>query len=251
MRLLIVRAPSWLFPLSVLFAGCGGARVEPAQSTPTTTAARGDTDDPDDAPVRSETAADPAEEHTQADDTEELCDEVGECPALGALTSELDGRGFGIGGLGPGSEGTFSAETAPAPPAVTVRPHEITARGLEEQVVRRVLRRHLDEVRFCYEQARAPQPGVAYLVRVEFVIDARGLVTDSAATGGPPEDVRVRDCLARAARHWTFPPPQGGGDANVAVTYQLVRTTARTSSPRATVVAGAVPNVDPRSAARR
>lgn len=224
---------SLLVSLSALVGGCGSGSAEPQQTTPADTAAHGDTADPEDPAAGSETApADLASDDAQDAASDTFCDGTDDCGALGALTSESSGGDFGMGGLGRGTaEGSASA-AAPLPPA-NVR--HVVVRGLDEQVVRRVLRRHLNEVRFCYEQALRQQPGVEGSVQVEFAIDARGLVSQSRATGGTAESARLSDCLVRAVRRWTFPSPPGNGDAQVAATYQFALAPAAATSPQVAI----------------
>ena len=58
-----------------------------------------------------------------------------------------------------------------------IRTGEADVRGsLSREVIRRVIRRHINEVRFCYEQELAQRPDLAGRVTVSFIISATGSV---------------------------------------------------------------------------
>jgi TonB family protein len=96
----------------------------------------------------------------------------------------------------------------------------ILAGKLDKDVVRRVVRRHINEVKYCYEHALAVHPELAGRVVVRFTVASTGWVTDSkivSSTIGSPD---VDGCIAIAVRRWEFPGPEGGGE--VTVTYPFV-----------------------------
>jgi hypothetical protein len=108
-----------------------------------------------------------------------------------------------------------------APPVVHVRTGDATVSpGLAPEVVRRVIRRHINEVRYCYEQALADAPTMAGSLVVHFGIDAAGettaptlassaMVMDGAPDGGPLAR-QVEACVLTAVDRWVFPAPEGG-----------------------------------------
>ncbi len=174
--------------------------------------------------------------------------------ALGALTGVDAGRNFGVGGLGLTSTGrggnygqvagligtgrigthgncrgvrctggssegddmTMPGRPPFSPTAIPRQP-TVSTSALSGDVIRRVVRRHLGEVRHCYEQALVSQPDMSGTVSVRFVIGPTGAVTASAVASSNLGSSRVDSCVASAARRWTFPTPEGGG--MVAVTY--------------------------------
>jgi TonB family protein len=84
--------------------------------------------------------------------------------------------------------------------------------------VRRVIRQHLNEVRFCYEQGLAERPDLAGRVTVTFLIAGTGAVQASSVASSTIEDRSVESCLANAVRRWTFP----ASDGPTMVTYPLL-----------------------------
>ena len=123
-------------------------------------------------------------------------------------------RGEGYGRLASGSSG----RSARVP---RVRTGDADVRGsLSKEVIRRVVQRHINEVRFCYEQQLNQRPDLEGRISVQFVISPTGAVQMAAVSasnmGSPP----VETCIAGAVHRWSFPAPEGGGI--VVVNYPFV-----------------------------
>jgi len=85
--------------------------------------------------------------------------------------------------------------------------------SLSKEVIRRVIQRRLNEVRFCYEEGLRSLPELAGRVAVKFVISPSGAVQGASVaanelTGG---GAQTAQCIANAVRRWSFPAPDGGG----------------------------------------
>lgn len=87
--------------------------------------------------------------------------------------------------------------------------------AIGKDVIRRVVRAHIAEIRHCYNQGLELDPTLAGRVEVDFVIDSEGTVTRSTARSEMKGE--VPECIANAVAHWSFPKPADGDD--VAVTY--------------------------------
>ena len=137
---------------------------------------------------------------------------------LGNLGTIGHGGGGGEGnGYGRGAGG-FSGRSARVP---RIRTGNADVRGsLSKEVIRRVIQRHINEVRFCYEQQLNQRPDLEGRVSVQFVISPTGAVQMAAVSqsdmGSPP----VETCIAGAVQRWSFPAPEGGGI--VVVNYPFV-----------------------------
>lgn len=94
------------------------------------------------------------------------------------------------------------------------------AGSLDKEIVRRVIRHHIDEIRACYERTSPGRPLRAARILVKFAIGASGFVRHTRVVGSTMEDMTVDDCVARAMCGWQFPRPLGGGW--VVVTYPYV-----------------------------
>jgi TonB family protein len=107
----------------------------------------------------------------------------------------------------------------PRTPEITTGPPVVKG-GLDREIIRRIIRRHLNEVKFCYEQALVTQPGLAGRVLVRFAIAPSGQVLSSVIESSTLANPRVEQCTSQAVRRWEFPQPSGGG--LVMVSYPFV-----------------------------
>ncbi|MBL9100665.1 MAG: energy transducer TonB [Myxococcales bacterium] len=102
-----------------------------------------------------------------------------------------------------------------------VRQAKSTVEGpLDKDIIRRVVRAHINEIRRCYNQGLALEPTLAGRVVVEFTVRGDGSVRDSAVTSSTINDADVDACIAAAARRWRFPRPER--DEPVTVAYPFV-----------------------------
>jgi pSer/pThr/pTyr-binding forkhead associated (FHA) protein len=121
-----------------------------------------------------------------------------------------DGSGIGRGGAG------FGGRTAGAP-EVTDGKADIKG-SLDKDIIRRVIRRAMPGIKFCYEQALLSNPALAGKVKIFFVIAQNGAVSSASPTSGINSE--VDSCVARKISQLSFPAPQGGGI--VEVTYPFI-----------------------------
>ena len=95
-----------------------------------------------------------------------------------------------------------------------------TVRGnLDREIIRRIIRRHINEVRFCYEQQLAAHRELAGRMVVQFNIAPSGQVLSSVMQSSTLSNVRVESCTLQAVRRWEFPKPEGGGLVNVSYPF--------------------------------
>jgi TonB family protein len=114
------------------------------------------------------------------------------------------------------------AEAAGPPRAPDVIPGQAKARGsLDKEIIRRIIRRHIDEVKACYEAGLAFASGLGGRVVVRFTIGPDGVVVASELGESTLGDSRVETCIVDAARGWEFPKPEGGGVVIVAYPFSF------------------------------
>ncbi|MBL9020237.1 MAG: energy transducer TonB [Myxococcales bacterium] len=117
------------------------------------------------------------------------------------------GQGYGAGAGKPGGVvGTGSPGRRPPPPPMQWGMPTVKGE-LDRDIVRRVFRRHSNELRYCYEKQLALAPKLRGLLVIKLVIDAEGKVTSASASGVHKE---VEACAAARARTWLFPKPKSG-----------------------------------------
>ena len=92
--------------------------------------------------------------------------------------------------------------------------------GLDKDLIRRVVRAHINEIRYCYNQGLARDPNLKGRVAVQFQINSVGKVPTAVVSDTDVKDGNVSSCIAQSVRRWSFPKPDGGG--TVIVTYPFV-----------------------------
>jgi len=171
-----------------------------------------------------------------------LIGDVGEEP-YGSEGLGLDGRGRSGGGfngavvaqgrlptLGKGGQGG-DGSSVPAGAVATLRsrvagvpdvvPGHARLRGaLDKDIVRRYVRRHIREVRYCYSKVLQASSNVGGRLVTRFVIDPTGRVIISQMERSTVGNREVEQCIVAAIRRWRFPKPNNGG--TVIVTYPFV-----------------------------
>jgi TonB family protein len=166
--------------------------------------------------------------------------EVGDAYGIGGLG--LSGIGEGGGGAGDGTIGLGNIGTigygggsgsgygyasgcgglggrrAHAPDVIVASPQ---VRGsCDKDLIRKVVRAHINEVRFCYERELQSHPSLAGRAVSSFVIGFDGRVTASqisSSTVSPAVDA----CLAQAIARWQFVPRCVG---EVSYPFTFIRT---------------------------
>jgi TonB family protein len=138
---------------------------------------------------------------------------------LGNLGTIGHGGGGGSGvGYGRGAGGLRGRGGGKVP---KIKPGQAMVKGsLSKEVIRRVIRQHINEIRFCYEQVLATKPDLGGRVGVQFIISPTGAVQMSKLANSTLGNATVEQCIVKAVRRWTFPSPEGGGV--VIVTYPFV-----------------------------
>src|SRR3954469_9064747 len=141
---------------------------------------------------------------------------------LGNLGTIGKGGGGGNGsGYGRGAGG-LGGRRAKAPDVI---PGQANVRGsLDKEIIRRIIRRHINEVKYCYEQELLKKPDLGGRIVVQFTISAAGQVVASVLQTSTMGNIRVENCTVQAVRRWEFPKPLGGGI--VIVSYPFVLTPA-------------------------
>jgi hypothetical protein len=138
---------------------------------------------------------------------------------LGNLGTIGKGGGGGSGsGYGRGAGG-LGGRRAHAPEVV---PGTAQVRGsLDKEIIRRIIRRHINEVKFCYEKELTTHPDLYGRVIVQFIIAGDGHVMTSLVQSSTMNNPLVEQCIAGAVRRWEFPKPQGGGIVQVSYPFVL------------------------------
>lgn len=92
--------------------------------------------------------------------------------------------------------------------------------ALDKDIIRRIVKAHINEVRYCYNQGLADDPELAGRVEVAFTIGTDGRVSKSEVSSTTMGETEVPQCVAQAVERWMFPKP--ANDESVQVTYPFV-----------------------------
>ena len=113
--------------------------------------------------------------------------------------SDFESTGGGFGGRG---------QAVPV-----VRQASATVEGeLDKDIIRRIVRAHINEVRACYNEGLKRDPALAGEITVEFTISSAGEVSEAKSpdTTPPFADPKMAKCVATAVKNWKFPKPTKG-----------------------------------------
>ncbi len=157
---------------------------------------------------------------------------------LGNEPGDMNGGfGFGRAGFGPGGGGTgwgtigtgrygtighgagygsagMRGRTGAVPTISIGQPN--TQGDLDKAIIRRYIKRHLNEFSYCYEKQLLAKPQLEGTVSTQFFIDPKGTVDSAMATGVDPE---VASCVASVIKSIEFPKPKGGGGVQVSYPF--------------------------------
>ncbi|MDD5306880.1 MAG: AgmX/PglI C-terminal domain-containing protein [Deltaproteobacteria bacterium] len=137
---------------------------------------------------------------------------------LGSLGTIGHGAGQGGSGYGRGAGG-LGGRRGGVP---QIRSGAAMVQGsLSKEVIRRIVHRHINEVKFCYERVLASRPDLAGRVSIKFIISGSGAVQMAAVAESTIGEPGVENCIAQAVRRWVFPQPEGGGIVIVTYPFQL------------------------------
>jgi hypothetical protein len=137
------------------------------------------------------------------------------------------GNALGIGGLGTrgsghgrGGYGDVDLGGRGKDDTVFVPGHTTVVGGLSREVINRVIQKHYNEIKYCYEKELSKDPALYGKVTVLFMIDGTGRVGEALVQQTTMASEPVEGCIVNHVRRWVFPAPQGGG--TVQVTYPYV-----------------------------
>ncbi len=92
--------------------------------------------------------------------------------------------------------------------------------SLDPEIIRRIVREHGEQVRYCYESELTRTPGLYGKVVMKWVISGDGKVMSVTIAETQMKNANVENCLASRIKTWVFPKPNGGGI--VLVNYPFV-----------------------------
>ncbi len=154
---------------------------------------------------------------------------IGDAEGLGGLGTRGSGPGggghsrdsVGVGSLGTrgrggGGRGGYGDSAGrlggKVEHEVTIRPGSPLIMGsLDKEIIRRVIKQHISQIRYCYERELQRTPGLFGKVATKFTISASGSVQSAQVSESTLKNRAVEQCITARIRTWKFPKPKGGG----------------------------------------
>ncbi len=82
--------------------------------------------------------------------------------------------------------------------------------GLDANTIRRIIRRHINQVKYCYMTYGLPSnPGLKGMYKVSFTINSKGRVQTVRTASTTLNHARTESCIRTMVKTWRFPKPQG------------------------------------------
>jgi hypothetical protein len=146
---------------------------------------------------------------------------------LGSRSGGLGGGGIAerIGGLGtkglgdgdaaygvPRGRGGDCASGGKCDGVISAGGGEVVALGaLDAALIDEVIKRHMSQIRYCYQRALPRNPSLGGKVGVKFTIAGDGSVSQAGVRSTTMNDGSVEGCIVGRFMRMRFPEPQGGG----------------------------------------
>ncbi|MFT4621426.1 MAG: Ca-activated chloride channel family protein [Myxococcota bacterium] len=138
------------------------------------------------------------------------------CSGAGVAGRGTRGVGSGASGYGGGG-GTFGSAAS----AVSVSSAEPVVLGsLDKTLIQQVIKRHMNQLRYCYLRELQKDPKLEGKVVVKMVIAADGTVSQADIKSTTLGNEAVESCVQQRFERMQFPAPGGGGIG--IVSYPLV-----------------------------
>lgn len=129
-----------------------------------------------------------------------------------------EGRSLGASGAAPVVRPPVSAHYSVGVTTVEINP--IIMGSLDKSLIEGTIKRHLNELRYCYQRELQKSPTLTGRVDVKFVIGANGSVMSAEIRRSTLANPVVEACIQSRFTHMLFPQPGGGGI--VLVTYPFL-----------------------------
>jgi hypothetical protein len=137
------------------------------------------------------------------------------------------GNALGIGGLGSGTgRGTGGAGSIDlggrGKGTTRIIPGRTIIKGsLSKEEIARVIRRHLNQIKYCYEKELTKKPNLRGKVTSKFIIAGTGKVQMAKVYQTTMGYAPTEKCIIRIIKMMRFPQPRGGGIVQVVYPFMF------------------------------
>jgi pSer/pThr/pTyr-binding forkhead associated (FHA) protein/outer membrane biosynthesis protein TonB len=117
------------------------------------------------------------------------------------IGSGRSGYGKGGGSVGPKGEGGIGA----------VGGDPIILGALDRSLIDEVIKRHMNQIRYCYQRELTKNPSLGGKVVIKFIIAKDGTVSTASVKKTTMGNAGVEQCIVGRFMRMQFPKPKGGG----------------------------------------
>lgn len=109
---------------------------------------------------------------------------------------------------GPSNTAMAAPLPTPPPPPSNLPPDALSRfnQGLSVDVVRRVIWVHINQIKYCYQQALFKQPSLSGRLVMNFQISPQGQVLELSVRETTLQAPPLLACISDSMRTWEFPP---------------------------------------------
>ena len=130
----------------------------------------------------------------------------GTAEGLGGLGTK--GMGSGASGHGSGG-GNFGAKGEGG--IGTVGGDPIILGALDRSLIDEVIKRHMNQIRYCYQRELTKNPALGGKIVIKFTIAKDGTVSSASTKSTTMNNGSVESCIVGRFQRMKFPEPKGGG----------------------------------------
>jgi outer membrane biosynthesis protein TonB len=138
---------------------------------------------------------------------------IGGVESIGAVGNGRVGSGYGAGG------GALDAKVDGAISQLGGEP--IILGALDRSLVDDVIKRNMNQIRYCYQRQLNRSPHLAGKITIKFVIARDGSVSAASVKSSSMKNDAVENCLASRFLRLQFPRPKGGGIVMVSYPFMF------------------------------
>jgi hypothetical protein len=117
------------------------------------------------------------------------------------MGSGASGYGSGGGNFGAKGEGGIG----------TVGGDPIILGALDRSLIDEVIKRHMNQIRYCYQRELTKNPALGGKVVIKFTIAKDGTVSQASTKSTTMSNSAVENCIVSRFMRMQFPEPKGGG----------------------------------------
>ncbi|MBO4350097.1 MAG: von Willebrand factor type A domain-containing protein [Proteobacteria bacterium] len=107
-----------------------------------------------------------------------------------------------------------------ATPKIVMKKPDVTG-AIDKRIIQKVVRQHTGELRACYERELNKIKGLNGRVVLDWIISPQGAVKTAIVKESTIKNKNVENCVVNSVKYWRFPPPKGGGMAQVEYPFEF------------------------------